>query len=68
MNFKDIFTNVILGREKAPCAVCGKETEFVEINYECHICSTECLNKMDEDYFKALEESEENNKWKTSGF
>lgn len=33
----------------SPCAICGDLTEFVEINYEAHICSDECLDKMEAD-------------------
>jgi hypothetical protein len=35
------------------CTQCNLITFFVEINFQTHICSEECLKKLDEEYFKA---------------
>ena len=31
---------VIRGGDMKPCAVCGRPTEFIEINYEAHLRAT----------------------------
>jgi len=36
------------------CAVCGDNTHYVEINYQCWMCSSECLGEMDKDYYETL--------------
>ena len=48
---------MIKGREPQPCAVCKEPTPFVEISFEAHFCSEECLNKQWDDYHKALANS-----------
>ena len=45
---------IMRGRSMAECCICHQPTEFIEINYEAHICSDECLNKMDDLYFEAV--------------
>lgn len=40
--------NNIMRGDPAPCSICGRWTEYIEINYEAHFCSEECLRKMDE--------------------
>lgn len=44
---------VIRGYDALPCAICNEDTEYVDINFECHICSDECQEKMDRDYIDA---------------
>lgn len=44
----DIFDGMLRGQRPHPCIICGELTEFVEINYEAHFCSEECVAKMDE--------------------
>lgn len=39
--------NIIRSRSEQPCCVCGRLTEYVEINYEAFFCSEECLAVMD---------------------
>ena len=29
-----------------PCAICGEGTDWVDMNFECAICSEECLTKL----------------------
>ena len=36
------------------CTVCGESTSYVEINYQCWMCSSECLGEMDKGYYEAL--------------
>lgn len=50
---------VMRGCGIAKCYICHQPTEFIEINYEAYICSDECLNKLDDLYFEALERSED---------
>lgn len=38
------------------CCVCGRPTEFVEINYEDYFCSEECVAWMDREAAKSTEE------------
>lgn len=38
---------IIRGRNQTACIVCGWPTEFIEINYEAHLCSEECVAEMD---------------------
>lgn len=35
---------------KKPCMICKEPTEYIDFCYEGRICSTECLDKMDESY------------------
>jgi hypothetical protein len=39
------------------CSVCGEPTYWVSISFCAHYCSTECLHKEWEGYFKADMES-----------
>lgn len=49
--------------EKRPCSICKELTEYVEINYEGHFCSEECLHIMDEAYWKAVEETSDDQQY-----
>jgi len=35
--------NILRARRICKCCVCGKDTPFVEMNYEAFFCSTDCL-------------------------
>lgn len=39
----DVAGDLLKGEEIGECFVCGKPTQFVEINYEGYFCSSECL-------------------------
>lgn len=39
----DVAGNYLKGEEIGKCSVCGKLTQFIEINYEGYFCSSECL-------------------------
>lgn len=41
------FDGMLKGTTLQPCWYCGELTPFVEINYEAHICSEECLRQID---------------------
>lgn len=40
---------MLKGDEQLPCWHCGTPTSFIEINYEAHICSEECLHQIDDE-------------------
>lgn len=54
MKFKDRYPNmkpiedevngVIRGREPGPCYICGKLTEYIDLDAEGHVCSEECMD------------------------
>ena len=51
---KDCSLNIMRGTIKQPCCICGKLTEYIDICYEAYFCSTECQNKMDDDFYDSL--------------
>ena len=34
------------------CAQCGRITNFIEMNYQAHFCSDECIEAFDAELFK----------------
>jgi len=50
--------NFIIGKKNKPCWICGKPTNKIEINYEAHICSSECEKIADKRYWDALKRME----------
>lgn len=50
---------VIKGKSSRPCGECKDLTQWVDINFECPICSTECQDKMIEEYNKTLNKAVE---------
>lgn len=46
--------NIIYGHKERPCIICGRMTRYIEINYEAHFCSEECLKEMDKTYLSYL--------------
>lgn len=40
-----------------PCSQCSRETAWVELNFECHLCSPECVDQLWREFFDALEAS-----------
>ena len=46
--------NYILSNNTKPCCVCGKQTNYVEINYESFVCSPECEAVLDKEYWDWL--------------
>lgn len=39
--------NIIRSNHAFPCCICGSICDYVEINYEAHFCSEECVAEMD---------------------
>lgn len=56
----DICDGMLRGQRSQPCIICGCLTEFVEINYEAHFCSEECVAKMDRMSEAAILKAERN--------
>ena len=46
------YGNYIYGKESS-CYICGKPTNFIEVNADAHICSEECDKKFYDDMFLA---------------
>lgn len=38
---------------KNPCWHCGRPTQWVELNFEAHLCSEECVDAKWKEYFEA---------------
>ncbi len=38
---------IMRGHESCPCCICGRMTEYIELNYEAYFCSDECIREMD---------------------
>lgn len=57
--------NYILSNNTRPCCVCGRLTNYVEINYESFVCSQECEAVLDKEYQDWLAKTPEINfKWR----
>lgn len=42
-----MISEVIISDNVHKCCVCGKPTQFIEINYQAPFCSDECVAEMD---------------------
>jgi hypothetical protein len=40
---------------EAPCWMCQKPTKWVEVNFEAHLCSPECVDQAWGEFFEAIE-------------
>lgn len=49
---EEVETGLMRGYKSDSCTQCGRMTDFVEMNYEAHFCSSECIEKFDEEVFK----------------
>jgi hypothetical protein len=54
MKFDILLSCIIKSDDSGPCMICGEPTSYAEVNYEGWICSTECLEKIDRQFFAAL--------------
>ena len=62
MKFTDKYPKAVPGMEVEPnilfsdtsdnCAHCGQMTNFVDLCYEAHFCSEECIDAFDKEIFK----------------
>ena len=43
--------SLIKSEDKKPCAKCGELTEFVEYCYELRLCSEECLQEINNEFY-----------------
>ena len=50
----DVCESMMRGRSVKSCIICGSPTEYIEINYEAHLCSEECVAEMDRRYNEAF--------------
>lgn len=48
---------IFKGHGKQPCFICGELTEFVDMDYQAHLCSEECSTELDQRALKACLES-----------
>ncbi len=51
--YMDLQEEMLKGGNPEPCMICKELTFWVEINFQGHICSEECLKTMNSDFFKA---------------
>ena len=42
-----MLAETVKSETKHKCCICGKFTNFIEINYQAPFCSDECVSKMD---------------------
>ena len=76
MKFKEKYPNAINGEmvestllvgDSNNCIMCGKLTPFIDIDFEAHVCSDECMDKLLFDY--AVHSSQiHNNKFNIKDF
>ena len=48
---QEVETGVLYGANADNCAQCGRITNFVELNYQAHFCSDECVEAFDNEVF-----------------
>lgn len=41
-----VIGNVMRGSKSDHCHVCGAQTEFIDTDFECYICSDECADQL----------------------
>ena len=51
-----LYDDVLLVGSPGPCAVCGKQTRFIDICWEAHICSDECNNALCDEFMQGLKD------------
>ena len=49
---QEVEHGILYGINADNCAHCGRMTKFVDINYEAHFCSEECVKAFDDELFK----------------
>lgn len=49
-----LYDDVLLVGSLGPCAVCGRQTRFIDICWEAHICSDECNNILYDEFTQDL--------------
>ena len=64
MKFNDIYKKEKSNNEVRPylyktdhcgkCVICRSKTQYIDISFECFICSFECLKELNKDFFEAV--------------
>ena len=49
MHHLQVINGMMYCNDTKPCEVCKEPTHYVDICYETHICSTECMNEFEKD-------------------
>lgn len=49
---QEVETNILCGNTSDNCVQCGRMTKFVEMNYQAHFCSPECIEEYDSQVFR----------------
>lgn len=45
---------IIRGTEMKPCVICKEPTEFIYLDFECHVCSEECQDTLEYQYMASI--------------
>jgi hypothetical protein len=48
-HLEEVREGLIYSNTVGPCSICEFPTHFIEINYQGHFCSSECIDKMDQE-------------------
>jgi hypothetical protein len=48
-HLEEVREGLIYSNEVGLCAICRFPTHFIEINYQGQFCSSECIDKMDQE-------------------
>ena len=49
---QEVESNILFGENADNCAHCGRMTNFIDMAYEAHFCSEECIDAFDNEVFK----------------
>ena len=47
------YKNTVKSQNLGICGVCKNQTHWINLDFECYICSEECLNQLWEEYTQA---------------
>ena len=47
--------SLIKSDDKKPCCKCGEPTEYIEFCYELRLCSKECLQEINDEFYARFE-------------
>ena len=53
---EDEIEGIIRGHHSKPCCMCGKMTEYIDINAEGYICSEECRREFYKEYLSCMKD------------
>ena len=49
---QEVETNILFGKDADNCIHCGRMTNFIDMCYQAHFCSEECVEAYDNEVFK----------------